>query len=162
MFLESDVNAALEAAKATIEKTRLCIAATAGDDGVVNARIVQKLSFDDQWSVAFPSDLTSRKTVEVERSGKLTLLFEDDAEAAYATLIGTATVLSDLETKQKYWGEDLNRWFPQGATSENAVIIKLKTERIEVWNMARGITPEPIGLRAAVLERAGDHWQRLA
>ncbi|MCT2401564.1 pyridoxamine 5'-phosphate oxidase family protein [Novosphingobium mangrovi (ex Huang et al. 2023)] len=156
------VNDALSAARATIDKVELCVAATSGDHGVANVRVVQKLSFDDTWCVAFATDRTSRKTAEIERTGKLTLLFEDDAEGAYAALIGTASVSSDLETKQKYWTGDLDRWFPQGASSENAAIVELKPERIELWNYAKGIAPEPLGLRAAVLERDGDDWRRLA
>lgn len=39
------------------------------------------------------------------------------------------------------------------------VIVKLITDRIELWSSGRDVMPEPKGLSAAVLVRDGSGWQ---
>jgi hypothetical protein len=44
----------------------------------------------------------------------------------------------------------------------DAVIVEVKVERIEMWNLARKIAAPPNGLRAATLQRAASGgWQSL-
>lgn len=157
-----ELSDALNAARTTVEKVELCVAATAGDGDVANVRVVQRLSFGDDWQVTFATDGTSRKAAEIRRTGKLTLSFQDDSEGAYVALIGKADVSSDLATKEHLWADHLNRWFPDGPATPNAVIVTLDPERIELWNYAKSIMPEPVGLRAAVLERDGQDWRQTA
>ena len=40
----------------------------------------------------------------------------------------------------------------------DVVLIELATERIELWNLKRGVMPAPEGLNSAVLRRDGAGW----
>ena len=49
-------------------------------------------------------------------------------------------------------------YFPTEQDRANAIFVEVDVERMELW--IRGVTPEPFGLRATILERdAGRGWR---
>ena len=53
---------------------------TVDRNGDANARVVNVKPLSDEWTVRFATDLRSRKTQEIERSGRLTLAYQYDLE----------------------------------------------------------------------------------
>jgi general stress protein 26 len=142
-----------------IDKVTYCFAVTAADNGEVNARIVQPRKLQDDWTVDFTTNRRCRKFKEIEQSGKLTLAYQHDPDRAYVSLIGCAGIIDDVELKRSRWSAEADRWHPGGPDDPNVVIIRLATERIELWSSVRDVMPEPKGLSAAVLIRDGSGWR---
>ena len=147
----------LRAARETVAKVRYCVAATPAADGGVNARVVGAFPPAEDWSVMFVTSASSRKTDEIRRTGRLTLVYQLDPEGAYVALAGQARVDGDTALKARVWTRGLDEWFPAGPDNPDAVVVSLATERIELWSLARGIMPEPRGCRAAVIEWSGEN-----
>lgn len=146
----------LTAANDTMAKARYCWAVTVAGDGHANARPMGRLMAlpgEDAWSVWFMTRRTSRKAIEIGRTGHLTVIFQHDTEEAYVTLIGRAAVVTDRAAIRARWQQRWNLFFPGGAEDENVAFLRTETERIELW--AHGVSPEPFGTRAAIMER--DH-----
>jgi len=102
----------------------------------------------------------SRKAEEIARTGRLTVVFQHDADDAYVTLIGRATVVTDRSIISARWQKVWNLYFPKGEDDENAIFLRVEAERIELW--VRGVTAEPFGTRGAILERdPGQAWRLL-
>lgn len=150
------VDALLLVARETIAKVRFCFAITVTDDGEANARVVEPGGLRDDWTVRFMTLRSSRKVKEAERSGRLTLAYQYDPEAAYVTLVGRPRIIDDVEVKRAVWRDDAYRWYPKGPGDPNVVLVELATERIELWNLKREVMP---GISAAVLEREGSGWR---
>ncbi len=153
-----DTDLMLRAARATIGQVQYCFAITVGQDGAANARIIEPFPLEDDWSVTFVTSRSSRKTAEIEQTGRLTLGYQHDPEGAYVTLVGRARIDPDPNAVHGVWRDSLNLWFPDGPNDPDAVVIRFETERVELWNFAQEIMPEPKGLRAAVLDRRGADW----
>lgn len=153
------VDTLLRTARDIVAQVPYCMAVTPGDDGGANARVVGPFPPDGDWSVAFVTSAGSRKAAEIRRSGRLTLAYQHDRRGAYVALMGRARLDGDREAKARLWVPDLDEWFPAGRDDPDAVVVRLSTERIELWSQADGVMPEPRGLRAAVLERAGGGWR---
>ena len=154
-----DINTLLSLARETIAKVPLCFVITAADNGEANARIVQPGPLREDWSVGFMTSRLCRKFVEVQRAGRFTMAYQYDPDKTYVTLIGRPVVIDDVAAKRAVWGPDSDHWHPGGPQDPNVVIVKLVTDRIEIYSGARDVMPHPRGLNAAVLLRDDPRWR---
>lgn len=79
------------------------LAITVGPKGEANARVVQTSKLSDDWTVRFMTDRRSRKAQEIERSGRMTLAYQCDAENSYVVLVGRADIVDDVGVKKAIW-----------------------------------------------------------
>jgi general stress protein 26 len=149
----------LSAARGIIDKVQYCFAITVMENGETHARVVQPRKVREDCSADFMTNRQSRKVKEIERTGKLTLAYQYDRDGAYVCLMGPARVLADIPLKRSMWTPDADRWFPGGPENPDVVIVRLETNRIELWSLADQIMPEPNGSKAAVVVRDGHEWR---
>lgn len=154
-----DTKDLLQIARETIGKVTYCFAVTAAAGREeANARIIQPSALREDWSVGFMTNRRCRKVAEMEASGRLTLGYQYDPEAAYVALLGRPEIIDDVDAKRAVWRDESYRWHPGGPEDPDVVLVELVTDRIELWNLKRGVTPAPEGLNSAVLRRDGDGW----
>ena len=154
-----DVDRLLQLARKLVDDLTFCVAATQAEDGDISARIVQPLPIGDDWTVNTLTNLRCRKVREIERSGRMTLLYQHDQDKSYVSLMGRASVVEDVELKRAIWKPGNYRWNPQGPEDPETVFIRLVTERIELWSAVHAVLPPPEGYSAAVLLRDGSGWR---
>jgi general stress protein 26 len=64
----------------------------------------------------------------------------------------------DQSEVRRRWKNAYNAYFPSEQDRANAAFVEIDAERMECW--IRGVTPEPFGLSATILERdASGDWQ---
>jgi general stress protein 26 len=149
----------LQIAREIVAKVPACMAITVDRNGDANARVVNPQPLSDTWTVRFPTDRRSRKSAEIEQSGRLTLAYQYDAGGAYVSLIGHATIREDVDAKIAGWNPLAQKWFPGGPTDPNVVSVDFTAERIELWSGPQGVVPDPVrGLWAIELVRGDTGW----
>ena len=100
----------------------------------------------------------SRKALEIGRTGRLSVVYQHDADDSYVTLIGRGVIIADRALLRARWQPAWNRFFPAGVDDETSMFVQLEADRIELW--VRGVTPEPFGTRGAIMERGpGQPWR---
>ena len=57
---------------------------------------------------------------------------------------------------QQRWKRGYDAYFAREADRAHALFVEVATERMELW--IRGVTPEPFGVGATVLEPDGGGW----
>ena len=154
-----DVERLLQLARKLIDDLTFCVAATHGEEGDISARIIQPLPIQDDWTVNTITNRRCRKVREIERSGRLTLLYQHDQDKSYVSLMGRAEIVEDLELKRSIWTLAHYRWNPEGPEDPSTVFVRLHTERIELWSAVHAVLPPPEGYSAAVLLRQGNEWR---
>jgi general stress protein 26 len=154
-----DTERLLRVARKLVDDTTYCVGATEAEAGGVSARILQPMKVQDDWTINVITNLRCRKVREIERSGRLTLLYQSADGRSYASLSGPAQVVEDRELKRAIWSPAHNRWNPGGPEDPSTVFVRLRTQRIELWSVLESITPEPAGYSAAVLTRDADSWR---
>jgi len=156
-----ETDALLQVAREIIAKVPACMAITVDPNGDANARVVNPKPLTDAWTVRFATDRRSRKSTEIEQSGRLTLAYQYDPDNAYVTLIGRAVITDDVAAKTANWRPESYRWYPGGPADPNVVYVDFTADRIELWSSPHGIVPDPLhGLWAAVLVRGPDGWRQ--
>ena len=157
-----DTDRLLDLARKLIGELKFCVAVTHGEDGEANARVVQPLPLGKDWTVNLLTNRRCRKVREIERSGRMTLLYQHDRDGSYVCLVGRAAIVEDVELKRSIWTQAHYRWNPGGPDDPATVFARLATERIELWSAAHDVMPEPEGYSAAMLLRADEGWRYAA
>lgn len=134
------------------------VLSTIAQDGGVHARLVQHLTTDFDLGVWIGTSPRSRKAAEIRLQSKVSYTVEDRSKFAYATLVGAASVVDDLDARRRHWQSGLAAFFPDGPAGDDFVLISAEPQRVEVMNFSSGLTPSPYGLTAAVAVRSDDGW----
>lgn len=153
-----EVERLLTLARKLVGELTYCVMATVGENGDASARVIQPGRLKDDWTVAVITNMRCRKVREIERSGRMTWLYQHDQDHSYVSLTGPATVVEDRPLKCAIWTPAFDRWNPTGPEDPATVFARLKVERIELWSAIHNVMPEPQGYSAAVLTRCGDSW----
>jgi general stress protein 26 len=159
-----DVGRLLAGAVKTIGSVRNCWLATVGGSGGPNFRPMGRLqrdANDNEWKIRFLTDGRSRKARDMRRAGEVTVIFQHEPDLAYVTLTGRAELHDNQAEVRERWKGAYNVYFRSEADRANAIFVEVDAQRMELW--IRGVTPEPFGLQATVLERdAAGGWNVIA
>ncbi len=134
-----------------------------GANGWCSTRLVEPIfTKEDEGSEGFTVWISvrpdSRKIDELWSNPKVTLAFEDARQDANLVIYGKAFVENHIDIKKKYWKRVWKMFFPDGSESDDYVLIRIEPLRMEILNFKQNITPEPFGLKAAVLVNQGGQW----
>jgi general stress protein 26 len=158
-----DISRLLAGAAETIRKVPYCWLIADKGDGQAMARPMGRLLHDpgeDEWTIRFVTDGRSSKAHVLRRNGRVSLVFQDIGDDAYAVLIGKALLLTDAAEVRRRWKRPYDAYFPTDTDRANAVFVEVRIDGLELW--IRGVTPEPFGLKTTRLERDGDGAWHLA
>lgn len=133
--------------------------ATAAEAGGANLRPMGRLLNDaeDDWTIRFITDGRSRKVSAIQRASNVAIIFQHEADDAYITLTGKATLRERAFEVPRRWTGAYSAYFPTDSDRANAVFVEVDVERMELW--IRGVTPELFGLHATTLERDAGGWR---
>jgi general stress protein 26 len=158
-----DVSRLLDGAANTMRSARYCWLATATEAGAFHMRPMGRILNDpgeDPWKIRFLTDGRSNKAANMRRAGEVSILFQYDPDLAFVTLIGKAALHEGASETRGRWKAAYDVYFPSETDRANAIFVEVEAERMELW--IRGVTPEPFGLRATVLERDAGSWRLIA
>lgn len=156
---DTEVNRLLEGAGKLTAKVLNCWLVTLSGAGGANARPMGRVLPDhslNDWKILFLTDGRSRKAAEIRGASRVELIFQNDPDEAFAALAGLAKLIDDPIEVGKLWKANYDAYFPIAEDRANAAFIEVAVDRMELW--IRGVTPEPFGLRATVLERDAEGW----
>ena len=156
----TDVRRLLDGAAKTMRSARYCWLATATEAGAPHVRPMGRVLNDpgeDQWKIWFLTDGRSNKAADMRRASEVSILFQDDPDLAFVTMIGKAALHENASETRSRWKGAYDVYFPSEADRASAIFVEVEIERMELW--IRGVTPEPFGLRATVLRRDAGGWR---
>ena len=159
-FDAAEVNRLMAAAAKTMRSARYCWLATATEAGFPHVRPMGRLLNDpgeDEWTIRFLTDGRSRKAADMRRAEEVSILVQHEPDLAYITLIGKAELHEDASDTLSRWKPAYDVYFPSETDRRNAIFVEVEVERMELW--IHGVTPEPFGLRATMLERDACGWR---
>ena len=155
-----DVSGLLAGAAKTMRSARYCWLATTADAGAPHVRPMGRIINDpgeDEWRIRFLTIGHSHKAANMRRASEVTILFQHDPDLAFVSLIGKAALHEDASETRNRWNPAYDAYFPSEADRASAIFVEVDATRLELW--IRGVTPEPFGLRATVLERDVEGWR---
>jgi hypothetical protein len=85
---------------------------------------------EDPFGILFLTRRGSRKSLEIGRTGRLSVVYQHDADDSYVTLIGRGVIIADRALLRARWQPAWNRFFPAGVDDETSMFVQLEAERV--------------------------------
>ena len=117
-----------------INQIDICLFATRGDDGQLHSRQMSnngQVEWDGQSWFFAPTD--GRLVTELRADPAAVAAYRAEGGFAFVSVSGRATIETDPELKERYWLDDLERWFPNGPADPNVALIRLDAEEAQWW-----------------------------
>ena len=117
-----------------INQIDICLFATRGDDGQLHSRPMSnngQVEWDGQSWFFAPTD--GRLVTELRTDPAAVAAYRAEEGFAFVSVSGRATIETDPELKERYWLDDLERWFPNGPADPNVALIRLDAEEAQWW-----------------------------
>jgi general stress protein 26 len=118
---------------------RSCDSACIGvidENGYPSVSTVSVLKPESIFEVYFSTNLDGNKGKRLTKCNRVSACFQKDGNNI--TLVGEAEILTDQETKSRYWVDWFKDHYAGGETDPNYVIIKIKTKRVSLWTDSEG------------------------
>ncbi len=142
----------LAAAREIMQKARYCALVTIGSDGHPQARIVDPLAPEPDFTVWIGTHQATRKVAEIRADPRVTLFYFDAASRAYVTVVASAEVVNDPAEKARRFKSEWTPFYEDAHRSADFVLIRARAKRLEVVSEGQGITSDPATWRPTTVE----------
>ncbi len=129
----------IAAATDIIQKAHYCTFITVDADGQPQARIVDPIAPDADFTIWFATNPLTRKVDQVRRNPQVTLSCFDAGTSSYVTLLGRGSLVTDVDEKQRHWKNEWAAIYPNGAKGDDFMLIRIAPARLEVVSESRGL-----------------------
>ncbi len=120
----------LAQARSVMMDARYCALITVDDQGQPRARTVDPFAPDEHYVVWIATRPVTRKVAQIRQHPAVTLYYFDAAKANYVTLMGTAELVDDEQTKRAMRRDaDSARLYPD--FPDDYLLIKVTPDRLE-------------------------------
>lgn len=109
-------------------------------DGQPRARTMEPFPPEDDWTIWLATKPITRKVMQIQDNGKVTLYFNDDAAMAYVTIMGTATIHDDSQSKARKKHRLIPVYWPD--YPDDYLLISVKPAWLEITTLEIPIDPE--------------------
>ena len=133
----------IAASRDIMAKAHFCTFITIGADGQPQARVVDPLAPDAEFTIWFATNPLTRKVDEIRKNPKVTMSCFDAETSSYITVLGRAMLVTDPAVKQSHWKSDWAPIYPEGATSPDVVLVKITPSRLEIVSESRKMIGDP-------------------
>lgn len=153
-----DLGKILEAVLATVKAQPYCFLITLDESGKPQARMVAAARVEPDLRIWIITSPGTRKVKEIRRDDRATMAFSDNKGEGYATLIGHARLVNDLDQKKTLWKFGFAAFFPGGPEGDDSILIEFVPDRIEVMHFHLKVGTWPWEFKPASLFREGESW----
>lgn len=129
----------IAASRDVMAKAHFCTFITIGAGGEPQARIVDPLAPDAEFTIWFATNPLTRKVSEIRANPRVTMSCFDATTSSYVTVTGRAALISDATAKRAHWKADWDPIYPKGPASADVVLVRLTPARLEIVSESRGM-----------------------
>lgn len=120
----------------------ICTLITLDENGEARARAMDSFLPENDFTVWFGTNVNSRKVEQIKNDPRVTLYYLDSDGSGYVVIQGIAELISDSQTKEKWWKEEWEAFYPN--IKEDYILIKVMPKSMEVLSPPRGINNDPV------------------
>ena len=132
--------AVIAAATDIIQKAHYCTFITIDADGQPQARIVDPIPPDANFTIWFATNPLTRKVDQVRRNPQVTLSCFDAGTSSYVTVLGRGDLVTDSGARSSGTGSPIGRQsIPNGAKGDDVMLIRIMPARLEIVSESRGM-----------------------
>ncbi len=131
----------LKGARKIMIDAGVCSLITLDKEGNPRARTMDPFLPEDDFTVWFGTNSSSRKVTQIKNDPRVTLYYFESNTSGYVVISGTAQLINKPEKKDSYWKNEWEAFYPN--ERENYLLIKVTPIWLEVLDPAHGIYNNP-------------------
>lgn len=146
-----------------IKDIRFAMFTTHGAGDVLHARPMtpQKAKMerpDDDDKLWFFMSRSSEPVAELLADPRVNVSYADSRHDTYVSVAGTASLVDDMDHKERFWNTMTEAWFPKGIEDPDLTLVCVQIHSAEYWNVEEGkLTQMAKMVKAAIMgERPAD------
>lgn len=103
-------------------------------DGGIASRPMATLKVDDSGDLWFFTDITSKKSTEIEINSQVNLTFVSQTDSTYVSGKGKGDFIEDEKMKDDLFSRMTKAWYPEGSSDPKLSLLRVQPQRIEYWD----------------------------
>ena len=140
----------LNAAREIMVNAETCALITLDEEGKPRARTMDPFIPEDDFTVWFGTNSSSRKVNQIKNDSRVTLYYFDTKTKGYVVISGTAQLVNKPAKKDHYWKKEWEAFYPN--KSDNYLLIKVSPIWLEVLSPAHEVYNDPTTWQPPVVE----------
>ncbi len=113
---------------ALVSRSTIAMLGTKGDEDYPQIRAMIKMENEGLKRIWFTTNTSSKKIAQLKKSPKASLYFVDFDKWMGLMLVGKCEILQDPESKQRFWREGFEKYYPKGATDPDYSVLLFTAE----------------------------------
>jgi general stress protein 26 len=142
----------LAVARQIVQKARYCAFVTNGRDGQPQARVVDPLPPEPDFTIWIGTNPVTRKVAEIRADPRVTLFYFDAASKGFVTILGSAELVSDPVEKERRFKADWAPFYRDAHRGADFLLVRVRPKRLEIVSEADGIVNDPATWRPTTVE----------
>jgi general stress protein 26 len=135
MRVEKQKSAELARLASLVRQMKVAMLTTIEPDGSLRSRPLQTVELDQAGRLWFFTHAHSPKSAEIEaHDHQVNLSYADPRDEDYASISGTARLVSDREKMGELWDARLAAWFPRGLDDPDLALLEVRIDKAEYWD----------------------------
>ena len=128
----------MEVARDIIKNAYYATFITIDKEGQPRARIMEPFAPEDDFEIWLATNPRSRKVTQIKDNPRVTIHYFDKNELGYVSLMGTAQIVNDNETKANRWKDGWEKFYVN--QKDDYMLIRFIPERLELIDIVQGFT----------------------
>ena len=125
------------------------------NNGEIVSRPMSTQEVEEDGTLWFMSNKESEKNMELQRDGRIHLMYADPAKSHYLTVTGYAEIVQDRNKIEQLWNPIAKAWFENGKDDPHISLIKIHPEEGHYWDTKNGKLISLIKIATAALTGHG-------
>ncbi len=138
--MKMNKNEAMSQGLELVEKLKMCLVGTNGDNGFPNIKAMFSLKHEGLKNIWFSTNTSSKRVQQLRNNNKVCLYYVDEKNFKGLMLIGTIEILQDLKSKQMLWSEGNEKYYPQGVTDPDYSVLRFSATSGNYYHGLQNVT----------------------
>ncbi|MEP6675233.1 MAG: pyridoxamine 5'-phosphate oxidase family protein [Ferruginibacter sp.] len=133
---------------------KICLFCTY-NNGDIDSRPMSTQKVEDDGIMWFMSSKDSTKNLELQKDGRVHLMYSDPSKSHYLSIAGYAEIVHDRDKIEELWNPIAKAWFEEGKEDPDITLLKVHPEEGHYWDTKNGKLVSLIKIATAALTGHG-------
>jgi general stress protein 26 len=101
------------------------------ENGYPSVATISPIKQENIMEIYFSTNIGGNKEKRLRKNNRASICFREGNNNI--TLVGDTEIITDQETKSRFWLDWFINHYPGGETDPNYIIVKLTTKRVSLW-----------------------------
>ncbi len=138
--MKMNKNEAMSQGLELVEKLKMCLVGTNGDNGFPNIKAMFSLKHEGLKNIWFSTNTSSKRVQQLRNNNKVCLYYVDDKNFKGLMLLGTMEILQDLKSKKMLWSEGNEKYYPLGVTDPDYSVLRFSATSGNYYHGLQNVT----------------------